>query len=133
MAPLDRERLCEVARAFPDARLVVLFGSLARGGAAPWSDADVGLAGVSFWRGLEIGARLGAALGRESHVVDLDQASDWLRYEVAREGLLLHECETDAWARFRAEAALRWFDLEPIVARCADGVRRRLMEEPARA
>lgn len=127
VAALDTERLRRDASAFSDARLVVLFGSVARGDAASWSDADVGVAGVSFWRGLEIGARLGEALGREPHVVDLEAASDGLRYQVAREGLLLHEGEPGAWARFRAEAALRWFDLQPIVALCAEGVRRRLL------
>lgn len=132
VAPLDLEALRRVACDFADARLVVLFGSVARGRPAPWSDADVGVSGLPFWRSLELGARVGASLGREAHVVDLDAASDWLRYLVAREGVLLAAAPPDAWPRFRAEAALRWFDLAPIVARCAEGARRSLLEGAAR-
>ncbi|HEY3358913.1 MAG TPA: nucleotidyltransferase domain-containing protein [Polyangia bacterium] len=122
----DFTALREAAGRFGDARLIVLFGSVARGAAMPFSDADIGVAGVPFWRGLEIGAALAAALGREPHVVDLDETSEWLRFEVARDGVLLHAGAPDAWPRFQAEAAVRYFDLAPIIARCAEGVRRRL-------
>jgi predicted nucleotidyltransferase len=127
--PLDPAGLKDVARAFPDAQLVVLFGSLARGQEAAWSDADVGVSGVGFWRGLQIGAAIAAALHREAHVVELEHASEWLRYQVAREGILLHEGQPDAWARFRAAAAIRYFDVQPIIARCAEGARRLLLDQ----
>jgi predicted nucleotidyltransferase len=120
--------LRDAAQAFTDARLIVLFGSVARGDPLAWSDADIGIAGSEFWRALEIGGALASRLGREPHVVDLDTASDWLRFSVARDGILLYEREPDTWARFQAEAALRWYDLAPLVALCADGVRRSLME-----
>jgi predicted nucleotidyltransferase len=123
---LDLERLRAAARGFSEARLVVLFGSVARGEATPLSDADVGVLGLPFWRGLELGAALGRVLGREPHVVELETASDWLRFRVAREGRLLAADEPDAWPRFQAEAALRWFDLEPIVRLCAAGAARTL-------
>lgn len=132
MPDFDLEELRSAARACPDAGLVVLFGSAARGTAAPWSDADIGVSGVTFWRGLEIGARLGVALRREPHVVDLERASDWLRFLVAREGVLLCEGVVDAWVIFKAEAALRYFDLAPILSLCAEGARRRLARESAR-
>ncbi|MCC6623775.1 MAG: nucleotidyltransferase domain-containing protein [Deltaproteobacteria bacterium] len=120
------ERLKTVARAFGDARMIVLFGSVARGDARPWSDVDVGILGVGLLRGGEIGHALSTLLGREPHVVDLERASDHLRFEVARDGVLLAEAEPGTWTRFKAEAALRWFDLAPIVALCRDGVARRL-------
>jgi len=124
---LELERLRAEARRFDDASLVVLFGSVAAGNARSWSDVDLGVAGVSLLRGGEIGAALAAVSGREPHVVDLDAASDHLRFEVARTGVLLHEARAGAWARFQAEAALRWFDLAPIVALCRRGVERRLL------
>lgn len=132
MTPAEIEDLRSAARVFDDARLVILFGSVARGTAAPWSDADIGVSGVGFWRALEIGARLGAALGRESHVVDLDRASDWLRFLAARDGALLAEGVPDAWATFRAQAALRYFDLAPILELCSEGARRRLEASASR-
>ena len=129
---LDVDTLRAVARRYPEARLVVLFGSVARGEAVPWSDADVGVAGLPFWRGLELGAELGAMVGREVHVIDLDSASEALCFAVAREGILVAEGAPDAWACFQAAAALRWFDLQPIIARCAEGARRALLARGGR-
>lgn len=122
--PLDRLR--EVSRGFPEARLVVLFGSVARGDAVAWSDADIGVSGLAYWRGLELGAELGRLVGLEPHVVDLDGASDWLRFRVAAEGIPLSEGEPDAWAKFVASAMLSYFDLAPIIEVCAAGARRAL-------
>jgi predicted nucleotidyltransferase len=135
LEPVDEpmtDALRAVAARYPDARLVVLFGSVARAAAGPLSDADVGVAGVSFWRGLELGAELEAHLRCEVHVVDLDHASLALRFAAAREGVVLAEGEPGAWARFQAQAALEYFDLAPIVARCAEGARRVFQARGAR-
>lgn len=128
-APLDLDRLSRIAASAGGARLVVIFGSIARGQPSPWSDVDIGVSGCEFWEGLRIGARIGAALGREPHVVDLDTASDALRFRVAREGILLWEAAPGTWTRFRADSAVRYFDVLPIVKRCAEGVRSRLLRE----
>ena len=125
-AALDLDALLRAASPFGEARLVVVFGSVARTQARVDSDADVGILGVSFWRGLLLGEALGSVLGREAHVVELERASDWLRYEVARDGVLVHETPPGEWARFRAEAALRYFDLRPIIELCAAGATRAL-------
>jgi len=122
-------RLREGVSRFDDARLVVLFGSVVGTSARPWSDVDIGVAGVGILRSGEIGQAIGSMVAREPHVVDLDVASDHLRFEVARSGVLLRENEPLVWARFQAEAALRWFDLAPLVALCRDGVKRRLMRD----
>ena len=113
----------------PGVKLVVLFGSVARGQARPDSDADIAILGGEFWDGLRIGAAIGARLGREPHVVDLGTANDLLRFQAAREGILLHEGEPDAWVRFQAESAVRYFDIAPLIAQCAAGARRRLARE----
>lgn len=123
------QTLRELASRASGARLVVLFGSVARADAAPDSDVDIGVSGLGFWEGLRLGHALGEALGREPHVVDLDRATDLLRVRVAREGVLLAEGEADAWARFRADAIVRWLDLAPLVALCAEGARLRVLRE----
>lgn len=125
------DRLRAIAAGAPGARLVVLFGSVARAEPGPDSDADTGICGLGFWEALRLGDALGAALGREPHVVDLDTASDLLRVAVAREGFVLHEGEPHAWTCFRAEAIVRWLDLAPIVRLCAEGARQRLLRGEA--
>ena len=119
----------QLATRWPDVRLIVVFGSAATGRARPDSDVDVGVLGGGFWEQLEVGSEIGRLMGREPHVVDLATASDWLRFEVARDGQLAYQIEPSAWARFRAESAVRYFDLAPIIALCSEGVRRRLLKE----
>jgi len=114
---------------WPDVRLIVVFGSVATGKARPDSDVDVGVLGGGFWEQLDAGSEVGRLTGREPHVVDLATASDWLRFQAAREGIMAHERDAGAWARFRGEAAARYFDLAPIISLCAEGVRRRLLKE----
>jgi predicted nucleotidyltransferase len=126
----DLEALTSIASECTDAQLVVLFGSVSRDAPMPWSDVDVAVLGVEFWRGLELGSRIGALLHREPHVVDLAAASSWLRYLVAKDGVLLHEDGPGLWHRFRANAFVQWFDVQPIVALCAEGARRALQGAP---
>lgn len=119
-------RLC---REVASVRLVVLFGSVARGQALPMSDLDIGILGAEFWQGLHIGAELARLCGHQPHVVELDVASDLLRYEVARDGIPLFECEPDIWPRFRAEAIVCYLDFKPTLDLCVAGARRRLLAE----
>jgi predicted nucleotidyltransferase len=128
-APFDLDSVSRIAATVRGARLLVIFGSIARGRPMPWSDVDIGVSGGEFWEGLRVGARIGAALGREPHVVDLDTASEALRFRVAREGILLWEVAPGTWARFQAESALRYFDVQTIVKRCTEGVRGRILRE----
>jgi predicted nucleotidyltransferase len=127
VSPLPTDRLRALAAEYSEADLVVLFGSVARGEPASWSDADVAVSGLAFWRALELGSRLAGELGREPHVVDLAEASDWLRFRIASDGVLLHQGQPTSWPRFVAGAMLRYFDLAPIIALCADGARRALV------
>ena len=109
--PLDalRALAAEGAAATPGIVLVVLFGSVAAGSARADSDADIAVLGGDSWKALELGSSLAARIGREPHVVDLGDAPDALRFEIARGGVMLFEAEPYAWARFQAEAAIRYF------------------------
>lgn len=118
------ERLRRLAREgsleIQDLRLVVLFGSVAHGQPRPDSDVDLAVLGGDLWQQLDLGSRLGAALGREPHVVDLASASDTLAYEVARHGIVLFEQSSgQTWPRFQATSATRYFDFQPVRSRCA--------------
>lgn len=96
--------------------LLVLFGSRARGDAAPGSDWDFGyLAGGSV-DPLALMAELSRVVGSDRvDVVDLARTSGLLRYRAARDGLLVYERESGAFDRFRFEAARFWFDAEPVL------------------
>jgi predicted nucleotidyltransferase len=95
-------------------RLAVLFGSAARGHAAPGSDLDVG---VLFDTGREDAVALEVALARATgrcvDVVRLDAAPPLLRFEIARDGRLLLERTPHAWSDFRAHAMTDWWDWAP--------------------
>jgi predicted nucleotidyltransferase len=126
-----RAEAARIAADCPGLTLIVLFGSVARGGARADSDVDIGVLGASFWDGLKVGAELAGCFGREPHVVDLATANDLLRFQAAREGVPLFQGAPDAWPRFQAESAVRYFDVAPIIALCAEGARRRLAREAA--
>jgi predicted nucleotidyltransferase len=126
---LPLEALRAAARPDVDAvRLVVLFGSRARGVARQDSDVDVGVLGGTTWEQLRVGGRVADVLRAEPHVVDLGTAADAVRFQIAREGVVLHAAP-EAWQTFVVEAAMRWYDLAPMIEACAAGVRERLRRE----
>jgi hypothetical protein len=90
---------------------------------------DVAVLGGGFWDQLGLGSDVGGLLGREPHVVDLQTASDWLRFQVARDGVLVYEALPGAWAEFKARAMVLYWDLAPTIALCAAGVKQRFLRE----
>ena len=53
------------------------------------------------------------ASGRRVDLVTLDDAPPLLRFEIARDGIVLVEREPHAWADFRARAMIDWWDWAP--------------------
>lgn len=100
-----------------DLKLVVLFGSQAKGGATPTSDWDLG---VLFMPGINDPLRdcrmnwpLAQALGVGSDavdVVDLEKASYLLQKVVAQEGIPLFERQPGSFANFSSKARRQWAD-----------------------
>lgn len=126
---LDVAALARLCQGKADIGLVVIFGSVASGRDRPDSDVDVGIRGGTFYEQQALGAEIGGQLGREAHVVDLGHSSEWLRFRVARDGILIHQAEPDAWPLFKARAMLAYWDLAPTISMCAAGVRARLERE----
>jgi uncharacterized protein len=99
-----------------DVELAVLFGSAAQGRLHASSDIDVAVrwtAGEPRDRDAFLAA-VERAMGHSVDVIDLDVAPPQLRFEIARNGLVLAERATGAWSRTRARAFIDWWDFRPI-------------------
>jgi predicted nucleotidyltransferase len=131
MSPLEQVKRALEADA--DVRLAVLFGSTARGKARRDSDLDVGVllpVGRDVRGTLQV--TLERASGREVSVVLLNDAPPLLRFEIARDGAVLVERETGAWARFRAHAMIDWWDWAPTARMMHRAMAARLRDEAKR-
>lgn len=113
----------------PEVRFAVLFGSAVDRG--PDEARDIDLA-ISF-RGspslMERGAlavHLEHALGREVDIVDVEEASTLLRWEVTSRGRLVTAPDRDAWVEFQARVPIEYADLRPYFDRETEGLRRSL-------
>lgn len=95
----------------------MLFGSSVRAAARPDSDVDLGLRlrddSIASRHAVERGLSRAVA-GRRVDVVYLDEAPPQLRFEVARDGVLLIERVPYAWSDFRARAMIDWWDWAPL-------------------
>jgi predicted nucleotidyltransferase len=115
-----QERLRQTVASFPEVRLAVLFGSTARGKAGPRSDVDIGVLldpdtpDVRSRVEYEIGRAVG---GREVDLIFLKDAPPLLRFEVARDGVVLRQDQDGLWTGFKAQAMIDWWDWEPIASR----------------
>jgi len=99
-----------------DLGTVVLFGSCARGAEGARSDIDIAVlppGDLSAAAEADVEDAVARLTGREVDLVRLDRTEDLvLRREIAR-GIPLREHSPGAFARFAADAALAWLDLEP--------------------
>jgi predicted nucleotidyltransferase len=110
-------------RARPGLNLLLLFGSRARGDAAPGSDWDFGyLASDTFDAAACVGALVEAVGSDRVDLVDLDRASGLLRYRAAREGRIVYEACPRLGERFCLEAAQFWCDAAPVLEQGYDEV-----------
>ena len=131
VAAVDSVR--NVLETIPGVRLAVLFGSTARGRATRASDIDIG---VSMLPGMTVPPSVQVAVeratGRQVGVTHLDDAPPLLRFEIGRDGIVLIEREPDAWARFRAQAMIDWWDWAPTARMMHRAMGKRLREEANR-
>lgn len=96
-----------------DLRLVVVFGSRARADDHAGSDLDVAYDGAVDE--LALMELLGRVASCDVDLVRLDRADVILKHRIAREGVAVREASAGAFARFAANAALEYLDLEPLL------------------
>jgi predicted nucleotidyltransferase len=107
MPTLDLNRLL---RAIPTLKLLVLFGSQARGTATEQSDWDVAIQCepvLTGWEQLAFDQPVATSLGISSDrldLVNLPHCSPLLGYAIARDGQLLYEAEPGLFRRFQLKA-----------------------------
>jgi uncharacterized protein len=116
-----------------DVRLAIAFGSLAKGLSQPRSDVDLAVSGpTSPARLAELAVTLSRACGRQVDLVAIESAPPLLRYEIARDGLVLLERQPDAWPAFKARALIDWWDWAPMARRFGAAAMARLGREDDR-
>lgn len=110
------DALVTSARACRGLRLLILFGSRARGDARPGADWDYGYLADDTTDVPSLLAALVEALGDDRiDLVNLRSAGGLLRYRAARDGRLVHEASADLFDRYRLEAARFWCDNAPVL------------------
>jgi uncharacterized protein len=124
------QRLRELLETEDEVVMAVLFGSWARGTAGDRSDIDVAVR-VRGELDPALLHRLERALGRTLDLVDADAAPPQLRFEIARDGVMLVERRRSAWADFRARAMVDWWDWAPVARRIHGAAVRRLERRTA--
>jgi len=119
-------RLADVASGQPGLRALLLFGSRARGDAAPDADWDFGYLADEPFDPVALLTELVRVLRTDQvDLVDLSTASGLLRFRAARDGMAVYG-DPDVVERFRIEAASFWCDTEPILRAAYDAVLERL-------
>lgn len=99
-----------------DVRLLILYGSRARGDAGSESDWDFAYLGDQTVDIVELSLAITGLLETDRvDVVDLAKAGAVLRYHAARDGVALIQRDPDAFLEFRLEASLFWCDVEVVV------------------
>src|ERR1700756_3804552 len=95
------EQLSGIAKRHQGLRLLVLFGSRARGEATSRSDWDLGYLGEAPLDREGLLADVVAAAGTEGiDLVDLDRAGGLVRFRAARDAMVLFEASEGTFARF---------------------------------
>lgn len=129
----DLEALRDALAPLPAVKLAVIFGSAARGRSGLGSDVDLALRlepDTAVARREAVGAA-GRAVRREIDAVDLDAAAPLLRFQIARDGVVLVERAPRSWARFKARAMVDWWDWAPTARQIHAAYLRRLREQVA--
>jgi predicted nucleotidyltransferase len=110
-------------------RFALLFGSAATKGPDGARDIDIALSFDSS-PGLldlaELAQEIEVAVGHEVDLVEIDEASTLLRWEVVRDGRVIVAHDKDALLELQARVPIEYADLRPYFERESEGLRRAL-------
>jgi predicted nucleotidyltransferase len=124
-----------VLEAGPPLRLAVLFGSFAKQRARADSDLDIAILprdeSLSLHAELDLAGQLSSRTGREVDLVRLERATSLLRWEIAKDGILLVADPVGEWLRFRVAAASEHADMADALDRAARLFRQRIAGTPS--
>lgn len=132
---VDEERLGRFLRAEPDVILAYLFGSIVKGSAGMFSDADVAVllepaesALDIVLRQLQLLEKVSPCVQGRTDLVLLNTASPLLVHEVVRHGRLLYARSDQARRDFEVRARRVYFDMKPRLELHSRAVVRRIKE-----
>ncbi len=114
-----------------DIRFAALFGSAVTRGIAHARDIDVALSFLRRPSLMELGLlanALEAAVGRPVDVVEIDDATTLLRWEVVKVAKPILVRDRDAWLELLARVPIEYADLRPYFERESRGLQRALQE-----
>lgn len=107
-----------VGKETPGLRLLLVFGSRARGASHDQSDWDLGYLSTTDMDPAALRVRLIDVLGTDRvDIVDLERASGLLRYRAARDGELVFEARPGLGDEFRLDAVRFWCDAVAVLQR----------------
>ena len=116
MSEVPGKQLAGVGARHPNLRLLLLFGSRARGDAQERSDWDLGYLADDGFDPDALLLHLVNALGTDRvDLVDLARAGAQLRFRAARDGRVLYEAAPGLFGKFWMEAVDFWCDIEPLL------------------
>jgi predicted nucleotidyltransferase len=122
-----RARLHDDLRHAAGLRLLVLYGSRARGDAHEGSDWDFGFLANARFDADGLLALLAERLNADGiDLTDLNRAGALLRHRVARDAVVVFEGEPGTFERYWIDAVTTWCDMEPVLARAYGGALERL-------
>jgi len=122
-------RLGEVLQERSDVRYALLFGSAVTRGPENARDLDVAVSFTSPLSLMDLGrlaADLEAAVAREVDLIDVDEATTLLRWEIVRANTPIFVRDRDAWLELLTRVPIERADLEPYFERESRGLRRAL-------
>ncbi len=126
------DRLRRVLDGRSGVRLAVLFGSTATKRRRSGSDVDVGVLLDTEADLPALGVELERTTGARVDLVPLDSAPPLLRFEIARDGIVLAARDPREWPEFRARAMIDWWDWAPTARMMHAVAAERMREEAGR-